>query len=188
MQHIEADAESRGVLVVDTRALRGAILAGFLSDWGKANQVFVSSVPPTALRSLAGSATCFALAILSIGGASVGAPTPLKWLGLLRTHLPGTPVAIVSDCDAGGEAMATFHAGAQGLVPLSTEPDIVLRAFSCIMAGGYFFPLSPISKRPGVSETLGPSTASVHHDGEPKLVRLPIGKERQLPVHHLLHT
>lgn len=57
-----------------------------------------------------------------------------------RRKWPQTPIVIVSDHAERGEMAAAYRCGVQGFFPSNLEPDVALRAFALILAGGTFFP------------------------------------------------
>ena len=71
----------------------------------------------------------------------------------LRRLFADLKFVVLSDHYGPDELVSAFRAGASGFLPLSLEPQVVLRALDLILAGGMFYPPTLLSRyaRPTVA-------------------------------------
>ncbi|GEM_PF-579855 len=161
----EATAKASVVLVVDPMVLRRAGLVTLMREWAEANQVAITAILPDCIDEAATANQRYALAVLGLGGVSLGDQIALGWLRRLVESLPQTPLVVVSDCDSHAEVVAAFRAGARGFIPTSTDPVVTLQAFTFIMGGGSYFPPGTLlSPRGAVIAPRGAARASARKE------------------------
>ncbi len=178
------ETHGRYVLIIDSMSLRRAQISAFLESWAHAGGLMI--VEAAAIDSKMNDAAECRLAILNVGGSGIGDPECRPCIHQIRSLLPGTPLAIISDREELEEVVAAFQAGARGFIPSSIEPAIALQALTFILGGGSFYPPSAIlqyfeRENDDVRTSEGPS-ASADQDGQKSRLLT----ERQIEVHMLL--
>lgn len=135
-------AESMSIAVIDRRPRNGLV------HWleGSPNLEIVSIGGAADLldspRSLGGPQ----LIVLDIGAASVRDPGVRSEMRLLRRHMGGIPLVLLSDRDDVDDIVAAIEYGARGYIPTSLEPSEAVAAIQCVTAGGTFTPVSALLK------------------------------------------
>lgn len=72
----------------------------------------------------------------------------LDGLKCIRRNHPGTPVVVLSATEAPSTVRSALEAGAQGYIPKSTSPKIMLQAIHLVLEGGVYAPHDLLDHRP----------------------------------------
>ena len=125
-------------IILDPMKFRRAGLASVLTPWAIENSIRLEQSSPDGpdLHSIPD----LRMAILNLGGTSIGEKDSLMVIEKLHDLAPETRIAIISDREDTTEVVAAFRSGAHGYIPTSTEPLVALQALSFVLAGGSFFP------------------------------------------------
>lgn len=158
------------ILVMDAMEFRRAGVLCSLEAWAASIGATAMGVAPANFEEEMPDEADIVLVVLSLGGLPLASEDAQRWLGQIRTVLPGRPVAILSDIETPDEAAAAFQAGAQGLLPTSLKPSVVLHALAFIQAGGtYFSPAALLKPAAALHHPAAggkwPSTAEGEADG-----------------------
>lgn len=130
------------LILVDARNLRRAIVSAALRDWGESKGLALlalSSAQSLAEQSLARQCP---MIVLSLGSEPLADDENLQQLKILRVLGEKAALVILSDLDRTDEISLALEAGANGYITTNLDVDIALRALSCVLGGGAFFPTS----------------------------------------------
>ncbi len=131
-------------VIVDSRDLRRASLASLLTAWAKLHSLELVAVSPEhVIADLSSKPECRML-VLSLGNECRAVLNDSPWLHAVRNLAPSASLVIVSDSEQPEEVALALGAGADGFIPTDIDPHLVLRAFSFVLEGGTFYPLSSI--------------------------------------------
>jgi len=145
MSDLSPQPASGLALVVDRLPFRRAALASVLRDWAQDNSMDLRQACASDLAEAAKDG--LRMAIVNLGGTSVGDPQAAELIRLLRELTPDARIAVISDRETPEEVIATFRSGAHGFIPTNTEPQVALQALSFVLAGGSFFPPTVLLNR-----------------------------------------
>ena len=186
------------ILLIDDSAFRRACYSSLLESWAESLNLSVRAVTTDAVTTnLAQLCNC-QLVLLNLGSQSVKEEATLDLVRLLRSLIPNTPVAVISDNTDPGEVKSVFKSGANGFIPSTLNPSVALQSFTFIVKGGAFFPPSALlqnvelqelepklngadfgSRKPEDNETEGGTSCGSDTNVEPPIVRLS-NKQRQV--------
>jgi DNA-binding NarL/FixJ family response regulator len=158
------------LVIVDVKKLRRAWLVSHFKVWAETHNLEIVSLDPVqVLDEFCGNSNC-RIVILSLGADSVADAETAKRIRALRARAPNAALVVMSDNEAPGEIVAAVEAGAVGFVSTNLDPDLAARAFSFILDGGSYFPLSAIlplhrSRTANYGSDSGNGSASGHRNG-----------------------
>lgn len=130
--------EETTVIVVDALNFRRAGLTSLLDTWAVSLGLTLISVEDL---ETARSTAC-KLVIVNLGGEAIGDGDSGHWMEPLRDPLSKKSFVIISDREEVRDVLRAFTVGAQGFLPTSLKPELVLHALTFIFYGGSFFPPS----------------------------------------------
>src|SRR5918996_5182106 len=131
------------IVLIDRRPLTRQCLSRWLQD--RSPDLHVVSVgSPVDLLDASRSLSDPHIIIFSIGAASVKNPDVLGKIALLRRHMSGIPLVLLSDRDDVDDIIEAMEQGARGYIPTSIEPAEAAAALQCVAAGGTFVPASAL--------------------------------------------
>jgi DNA-binding NarL/FixJ family response regulator len=84
--------------------------------------------------------TPISLVLLYIGRLKADHPDVINWIAQARLNLATVPIALVGDDVGADEGSLALAAGAQGYIPATTPPDVVIHALPIVATGGLFAP------------------------------------------------
>jgi DNA-binding NarL/FixJ family response regulator len=100
------------------------------------------------------------LAVLSTGDKSIADPSVVDDLALLVDYCPNASIALLSNRDDEGTALAAMHRGVRGFFPTSIPVEVALAGLRLVLAGGVYRPL-PIIGQNGTTAPEQPHAAEL---------------------------
>jgi len=82
--------------------------------------------------------------VLNIGAASIDAPEIMVEIAELQAMLPGSPVAVLADCDLPHQAAKGRALGLRGYIPSDLDIDIMLAVLRLLAVGGTFLSIDAV--------------------------------------------
>lgn len=136
------------ILIVDDHPLMLMALQQTVSAEMPGAAVMTASTIDSAFENLNHREWDLLLLDLYLGGDAVR--NPFTHLEKIRQAYPALKIAVISGADAGDHARQVVAAGAQGYIPKSEDPKLLLAAIHIILQGGTYIPASALV---GKSET-----------------------------------
>ena len=84
------------------------------------------------------------LVVLNVGERRESAQRLGDAVRLVRETVPEVPIVVVSDSDERNQVLQALRCGAQGFIPTSLSPQVVVAALQLVQAGGTYAPVSAI--------------------------------------------
>ena len=159
-------AKEPQVLLIDQNAFRRAGFLSLLENWAQSSNVGIKAVTPDAVATDFENLPDCHLVLLNLGSQSTDEENTRQLMKLLRTLIPDTPLAIVSDNTDPREVALAFRSGASGFIPTSLKPSVALQSFTFIMKGGAYFPPSALLQKIELQECEPDTDGGPYGDGE----------------------
>lgn len=145
------------VLLIDQKPFRRAGFLSLLENWAQSSNISVKAVAPDAAATDFEKLAGCNLVLLNLGSQSINKESTRQLMQLLRTLIPDTPLAIISDNTDPQEVALAVRSGASGFIPTTLKPSVALQSFTFIMKGGAYFPPSALLQKVEAREC-GPGT------------------------------
>lgn len=152
------------ILLLDALALRRESIRSLLEPWSSAIAFDFIVMPPEELLNAEVQESRIKLAVLVVGGMSLGMQEQQDAMALVKRTLPESPCVVLSDSHESDEAIVAARAGMQAFLTTAMQPAIVRQALAFVLAGGTYFPREALlAPKSGV--TNGGRIADIAHAG-----------------------
>ncbi|WP_084782738.1 response regulator transcription factor [Roseivivax halodurans] len=144
------------LLIIDDQPLRRAQLSQFLEGFAKRHDMRIEEYSPAEVMR-AGQAMCGRMSILSVGGQNARG----RYFDDLATLAQSDPVrrtVVLAEDTSVSFVRASLRAGAHGVIPTATHPEVAIHALEFILRGGIYVP-------PKVLDEMTPPLVPLHHVG-----------------------
>jgi DNA-binding NarL/FixJ family response regulator len=146
--HIDPSWEDTALCIIDSLAFRRASLASLLTQMRFSGRIVDAASVEELSRKVEETDAGSHLVILNLGGLMIGSTPVQRSILELRRLFADLKFVVLSEHYGPDELVSAFRVGASGFLPVSLEPQVVLRALDLILAGGMFYPPTLLSKDP----------------------------------------